>query len=184
LRFRSSNPGETRAIARRLAAATLAIEETGRVGFVVALEGPLGAGKTQWAKGLAAGFDVAPDLVVSPTFVIANEYEGRRRLVHADLYRLESDAELEAAGLLDWLAPDTVLVVEWADRFPAALPSDRVRVRLARSAEAAEVRAIEIDATGPLARRVLDRMTADEATLATPTGDVRPRSEGEAPPWR
>ena len=142
-------------MARCLAEAIEAVDATRAVGFVVALAGPLGAGKTEWVKGLAHGFGIEPDGVVSPTFVIATEHGGARALVHADLYRLASAGELDAAGFLDWLAPGQVVALEWADRFPAALPADRVEVRIARDADAPETRAIEVEATGALAQRVV-----------------------------
>lgn len=124
--------------------------------LVVALIGPLGAGKTEWVKGLAEGLGVDPRLVASPSFVIASEYPGRRRLAHVDLYRIESEAELEATGFLDLLHPGAVVAVEWADRFPAALPADRIEVRIGREAAAGpEERDIELRATGPAAWKVI-----------------------------
>lgn len=121
----------------------------------MALIGPLGAGKTEWVKGLAEGLGVDPRLVASPTFVIASEYPGRRPLAHVDLYRIESEAELEAAGFVDLLAPGAVVAVEWADRFPAALPGDRIEVRIERTAQAPEERDVELRAAGALAGRAL-----------------------------
>ena len=107
----------------------------------MSLVGALGAGKTEFAKGLAEGLGLPAALVASPTFTIAQELElpvrsgGPRRLVHADCFRLESREELEAAGLLDWLAPGSVLVAEWGDRFEAALGSDRLEVRIRELAD-------------------------------------------------
>jgi tRNA threonylcarbamoyladenosine biosynthesis protein TsaE len=129
----------------------------------VALVGPLGAGKTAFVQGLAEGLGVDPGEVASPTFVIASEYPETRglRLVHADLYRLESEAELEAAGFRDLLAPDVVLAVEWADRFPDALPRDRLEVRIGRQPGAeATHREIFAVALGPAAAQVLARWRA------------------------
>lgn len=142
------------------------------MGFVIGLTGPLGAGKTEWVKGLAAGLGVAPELVASPTFVIASEYPGRRPLVHADFYRIESEGELEAAGFLDWLAPGRVVAIEWADRFPRALPADRVEVRLARDPATPDERDVEFRAGGPVAARVLQCLEAGS------------RREEEGAPWR
>jgi tRNA threonylcarbamoyladenosine biosynthesis protein TsaE len=184
LRFRSSERAQTRAIAHRLARAIERVEETRRVGFVVALEGPLGAGKTEWVKGLAEGFGIEPDLVASPTFVIANEYDARRRLVHADLYRLEHDGELDAAGLGDWLAPGQVVAVEWADRFPGAMPEDRVVVRIARVANEPDAREIEIEATGVLAARVALHLASESEDEAPAPRAPAPSQRGEAAPWR
>ena len=76
----------------------------------------LGSGKTVLVQGLAAGLG-APDVPTSPTFVLIRHYPGRLELVHADLYRVESRAEVEALGLLE-LAADGVLAVEWAERAP------------------------------------------------------------------
>lgn len=128
------------------------------MGFVIGLTGPLGAGKTEWVKGLAAGLGIAPELVASPTFVIASEYPGRRRLVHADFYRLESEGELEAAGFLDWLEPGRVVAIEWADRFVRALPADHIEVRLSRDPATPDEREIEFRAGGPIAAHVLQSL--------------------------
>jgi tRNA threonylcarbamoyladenosine biosynthesis protein TsaE len=157
LRFRSRSAQETRRAARRLAEAIEAAEETRTVGLVIGLAGPLGAGKTEWVKGLAEGLGIEPDLVTSPTFVIASEYAGRRELVHADLYRLDHAGELDAAGFPDWLVPGHVVAVEWADRFPDALPADRIELRLARAAGADGERWVDVDAAGPIAGGVVRR---------------------------
>jgi len=127
------------------------------VGLVIGLAGPLGAGKTEWVKGLAEGFGIEPELVTSPTFVIASEYAGRRELVHADLYRLDHPAELDAAGFADWLVPGHVVAIEWADRFPDALPRDRIDLSLERTAGAAGERWVEVAAAGPIAGAVVAR---------------------------
>ena len=128
---------------------------------MVALIGPLGAGKTVFAKGLAEGIGVDPAVVASPTFVIACEYRGPggRRLAHVDLYRIQSAGELEEAGFLDLLEPGVLVAVEWADRFPEALPSDRLEVTIARSEspDAPESRLLEAKARGPGARAALAR---------------------------
>jgi tRNA threonylcarbamoyladenosine biosynthesis protein TsaE len=136
--------------------------------MVVALIGDLGAGKTVFAKGVAEGLGLDPAQVQSPTFVIASEYRvdggsALRRLVHADLYRLEVPGEeVEAAGLSDWLAADTLLLVEWADRAPEVLPEDRLEVRLsAPAAGAPEGRMLEIRARGSAAQGALERWRAE-----------------------
>jgi len=128
---------------------------------VVALEGPLGAGKTVFVKGLAAGLGLDPAGVSSPTFVIASEYPARAglRLAHVDLYRVESPAELDAAGFLDLLEPGAVLAVEWADRLPEALPRDRLELRIERpDPEAAPTRRVlHARASGHTSEAVLAR---------------------------
>jgi tRNA threonylcarbamoyladenosine biosynthesis protein TsaE len=86
-------------------------------GLVVGLSGDLGAGKTQLVKGLARGLGITAR-VHSPTFTLVNEYSGGRlRLFHLDLYRLETREQIVAAGLVDYLQPDGVAVIEWAERW-------------------------------------------------------------------
>ncbi len=128
--FRCWRPDRTRESARALSGAI------GAGGLVVSLAGALGTGKTVFVKGLAAGLGVDPEAVSSPTFAIAHEYAGPagRRLAHVDLYRIQSIAELEDAGFLDLLEPGAVIAVEWGDRFPEALPRDRLDLRLTRPA--------------------------------------------------
>jgi tRNA threonylcarbamoyladenosine biosynthesis protein TsaE len=162
LRFRSPSPEATRAAARSLASA---IDEEG---LLVALCGPLGAGKTVFVKGLAAGLGIDPAQVASPTFVIASAYapsEAGRRLAHVDLYRVDSVAELDAAGFLDLLAPGWVVAVEWADRLPDALPAERLEIRIARTdstrADASQEREVEAAARGAVAEAVLARWQAE-----------------------
>lgn len=152
----SPSPEATRAAGRALGRAI------DRDGAVIALVGPLGAGKTVFAKGVAEGLGVDPGAVASPTFVIANEYPapGGRTLVHVDCYRVASVGELEAAGLLDWLAPGSVVLVEWGDRFPEALPADRLRVELARGTGDASRRELSAVASGPAAEALLARWRA------------------------
>lgn len=109
-----------RAIGRRL-----------RDGMVVALVGHLGAGKTHLVKGIAMGNGLRdPDDVTSPTFVLVNEYAGRLRLHHIDLYRLRDARELAGLGLEDLACAGAAVVVEWADRFPDAMPADALWVHL------------------------------------------------------
>jgi tRNA threonylcarbamoyladenosine biosynthesis protein TsaE len=102
-----------------------------RPGDVVALEGPLGVGKTLLVQGVARGLGVDPATpVTSPTFTLVGEYPGRIPLRHADFYRVESLERLEDAGFEDLLDERGVLVVEWAERFASVLPADRLWIRL------------------------------------------------------
>jgi len=170
MRFRSPAAPDTRAAGRDLAAATAS------EGAVVALVGPLGAGKTVFAKGVAEGLGLSPHALASPTFTIAQELvaPGGLRLVHADLFRIESAAELEAAGWLDWLAPGTLLLVEWADRFPEELPADRLEVRLAFDPSGEPVRAIEARALGPRSGALLGRWRARREAAGVPLTEPPP----------
>ena len=114
------DPAETRALAARLA--TVA-----RAGDLLCLVGDLGAGKTQFAKGFAAGLGIE-DVVNSPTFVLMAEYVGRLPLFHLDLYRLADAADALAGGLIDERQLEGVVLVEWAERLGEALPAGRLDV--------------------------------------------------------
>lgn len=93
-------------------------------GDVIALQGDLGAGKTNFVQGLARGLGVTED-VNSPTFILANEYwSGRLPLYHIDAYRLENAAGAHGFGLDDYLNGEGVTVIEWAERVRDALPRD------------------------------------------------------------
>ena len=109
------------------------------VGDVLALVGPLGAGKTTFVQGVARGAEVAPDRhVASPTFALVNEHPGRVPLVHADLYRINDPRELDELGLSD--AFDRAAVaIEWLDRFPEAAPAERLTIELEIAADGARV---------------------------------------------
>ena len=125
-------------------------------GEVLALIGALGAGKTTLVRGIAAGLDMPPEFVSSPTFVLAHEYEGRVPLVHLDLYRLRTVAEAESIGLNDYLSGSAVVVIEWADRFPRWLPEDRLEIQLTHRSPA--TREAMIMAQGPRSSLLLARI--------------------------
>ncbi|REJ33402.1 MAG: tRNA (adenosine(37)-N6)-threonylcarbamoyltransferase complex ATPase subunit type 1 TsaE, partial [Bacillota bacterium] len=119
----SSSPEETRRLARRLGA------EAGP-GQVFALSGPLGAGKTEFARGLLEGLGVPGDEVASPTFTLINQHQGRLPVVHIDVYRLEDPGEIWDLGLDDALEAGAVAVIEWAERLGRELPAQRLHVYL------------------------------------------------------
>ena len=107
--FISHSPAETEALGERFGRAA-------RRGLVIALAGDLGAGKTQFVRGVARGLGCA-GRVHSPTFTLVNEYGGGRlKLFHLDLYRLETAAQILSAGIEEFLQPDGVAVIEWAER--------------------------------------------------------------------
>lgn len=105
----SHSPAETQSLGERFGRAA-------QHGWVIALSGDLGAGKTQFVKGLARGLG-ATGRVHSPTFTLVNEYGGGRlNLFHLDLYRLETPEQILTAGIEEFLSPDGVAVIEWAER--------------------------------------------------------------------
>ncbi|HET6573970.1 MAG TPA: tRNA (adenosine(37)-N6)-threonylcarbamoyltransferase complex ATPase subunit type 1 TsaE [Fimbriiglobus sp.] len=109
-------------------------------GAVVALVGPLGAGKTHLTRTIAEGLLVAnPAAVNSPTFVLIQEYPGPVPVYHFDTYRLSGPREFAELGVEEYFAGDGVCVVEWADKVADVLPADHLRV--------------EITPTGPTTRR-------------------------------
>jgi tRNA threonylcarbamoyladenosine biosynthesis protein TsaE len=111
----SRSPAETFALGQKHAASL-------RNGSVIALVGDLGAGKTHFVKGLAAGLGHAEE-VTSPTFTLLHEYAGGRLpLYHFDFYRLDSEDEALRMGLDDYLEATGVCVVEWGDKFRSLLP--------------------------------------------------------------
>ncbi len=122
------SPNETRAIGRELAGIL-------QPGDVVLLAGQLGAGKTEFAKGIAEGLGIE-ETVVSPTFTIVREYSGIRpvlqevRMLHVDVYRLDHAQELLDLGLEDLAADEAVTVVEWGDAVAGLLPADHLLVEI------------------------------------------------------
>jgi tRNA threonylcarbamoyladenosine biosynthesis protein TsaE len=118
--LRSDAPRRTRALGRALGARAVR-------GAVLTLIGPLGAGKTQLAKGVADGLGVTT-VVNSPTFVLMNEHVGRLRLFHVDAYRLDEPGDALAAGLFDERQAEGVTVLEWADRLDGWLPLERLDI--------------------------------------------------------
>ena len=137
---RAEGIDDTRALAR-------ALGEVAPARMVVALVGPLGAGKTTFVQALAAGLGIRSP-VVSPTFTILAEID--ERLLHGDLYRVEPH-ELAGIGfeeaVLDWPG---VVAVEWADRAAGTLPADRIDVRFDRPL-------VHVEATGAVHRPIVER---------------------------
>jgi tRNA threonylcarbamoyladenosine biosynthesis protein TsaE len=138
--------GETRALGARLAAAA-------RPGDLLCLIGDLGAGKTQLAKGFAAGLGIT-DTVSSPTFVLMSEYAGRLPLFHVDLYRLADAADAFAGGLIDERQLEGVALVEWAERLGEALPAARLDVVIDGTGD--EPRTIALRTSDPAYARYLE----------------------------
>ena len=107
-------------------------------GEVIAVCGQLGSGKTHLIKGIAAGAGATDsNSVNSPTFVIVNEYKGRLDIYHIDAYRLNSTSEFEMLGFDDFCYPQSVVLIEWADKIESALRTiDYIRIELSHAGRA------------------------------------------------
>jgi tRNA threonylcarbamoyladenosine biosynthesis protein TsaE len=115
-------------------------------GTTVALCGTLGAGKTRLVQAIAAACGVDRRQVVSPTFVLIQEYRGRRPVYHIDVYRLRDDAEFMDLGPDEYFESDGLVLVEWADRVQDLLPRDRVEIHIRVTGDTS--RRFEITARG------------------------------------
>lgn len=119
-----------------------------REGTVLCLEGDLGAGKTLFVQSLAHTLGVEGE-VTSPTFNLMNVYEGICRIYHFDLYRLETEDELDDIGFYEYTEePEGIVVIEWPDKFPESLPDDYVRVRITRTNGTEDRRRFEFASVG------------------------------------
>jgi tRNA threonylcarbamoyladenosine biosynthesis protein TsaE len=108
-------------------------------GATVALCGTLGAGKTRLVQAIAAAYGVPRSDVVSPTFVLCQQYRGTRTINHLDAYRLHDEDEFRELGVEELFASDAITIVEWADKIAGALPDHYIQ--------------IDIEVTGPTSRR-------------------------------
>jgi tRNA threonylcarbamoyladenosine biosynthesis protein TsaE len=122
-------------------------------GAVVALIGPLGAGKTHLVRAIAIGLDIAnPAVVNSPTFVLIQEYDARLPIYHFDAYRLTREAEFADLGVHEYYERGGVCLIEWADKVPAVLPKERLEVRI--TITGAETRRVEMTGFGERYERI------------------------------
>ncbi len=133
------SPEESRRLGRLLGAHA-------RPGDILLLRGRLGVGKTTLVQGLAEGLGVT-DLVTSPSFTLVHEHDGRLKLYHLDLYRLEA-ADLSDIGIEDVLGAKAVVAVEWSERMPPHLPGDALEIEI-EFAEEPESRCLRLSPRGP-----------------------------------
>ncbi len=132
---------ETAALGRRLG-------ELLQPGDFVALTGELGAGKTQFARGVAVGLAVDPaQPVTSPTYTLMNVYHGRCPLYHFDLYRLSGDDDAAELGFAEYFHGDGVCLVEWAERLSVEMPAERLLVCFNHTGD--NRRRLDFEAFGP-----------------------------------
>jgi tRNA threonylcarbamoyladenosine biosynthesis protein TsaE len=156
-------------VLRSLSLETDSADRTRRVGAIlgalvepgdlVALEGDLGAGKTVFVKGMAAGLGVPPGEVRSPTFTLVQRHDGGRLpLVHVDAYRLAGAEGLLDLGLDEVLDPRAAAVIEWAPRVGAALPRERLEGRFEHAGETR--RRLTFEARGARAAALVGALAA------------------------
>lgn len=119
----SKSPGDTLKIGRMIA-------KTLRPGDIICLLGDLGSGKTVLTKGIASGLGIKVEEVISPTFVIIREYQGKLPLYHFDLYRIEDCKDILSLGYDEYFFDAGVTVVEWAERLNPLMPKDYLEVKL------------------------------------------------------
>jgi tRNA threonylcarbamoyladenosine biosynthesis protein TsaE len=136
-------------------------------GTTVGLCGTLGAGKTRLVQAVAVAAGVEPGRATSPTFVLVQEYHGRRTIYHVDAYRVRDEDEFLDLGPDEWFESDAVVLVEWADRVAGSLPPERIDVRIEVTGHSA--RRFEIAGRGPRCEEVVSqlarRLAGGEAKL-------------------
>ena len=147
LEWTSKSAAETQQLAERIGLLTGG-------GTVIALVGELGSGKTAFVQGLARGLQVPESYrITSPSFTIINEYPGRFRLIHIDLYRIDAGADLQDLGLVELLHGDGVAAIEWAERLQSDLPEEHLLIEMKIIDD--ETRQILIRACGSKSTRLM-----------------------------
>lgn len=150
--FLSESESDTNRLGAALADALLP-------GMVVALDGPLGAGKTRLVQAVAVALGVPREAVTSPTFVMVNEYtQGRLPVYHFDAYRVRDLDEFSELGADEYFFSSGVCLVEWGERVAAALPADRLDIEIEVTGESG--RQFAIAATGAVAEAQLAVLVA------------------------
>ncbi len=127
-------------------------------GTTVSLCGILGAGKTRLVRAIAEASGVAPKTVVSPTFVLIQEYEGRRPIYHLDAYRLRDVDEFLQLGPEEYFDGEGLTLVEWADRVEVAMPRDRIEIHIEVTGET--TREFRLTAVGRGFEAVMEELEA------------------------
>lgn len=159
-----ADPDGTRAFGRRLG-------ELAFPGLVIALTGPLGAGKTHLVRAVAEGLDVRDSRVVSsPTFVLIQEYQGRLPICHFDAYRLRGAAEFFDLGAHEYFEGGGVCLVEWADRVPECLPADFLGISI--EVTGATTRRLTVEGRGARPGELVRRLRPSGYSCATSVTSV------------
>ena len=108
--------------------------EKAKKGEIYCLEGELGTGKTVFAKGFAKGLGIE-EIVDSPTFTIVKEYQGREKLYHFDVYRIEDVEELQEIGFSEMISGDAICLIEWASQIEEEIPKDAKWITIEKDLE-------------------------------------------------
>ena len=137
--FISHSAAETEAVGRDLARM---LEESGRDRAFIAFRGEMGVGKTAFTRGFASHFGITG--VKSPTYTIVNEYAGRVRIFHFDMYRIEDSSDLASIGYDDYVRARGYCIAEWSENVEEDLPEDTVTVTISRLPSGEDDREIEI----------------------------------------
>lgn len=119
----TNSPFETRSLGEK-------IGKLLQPGDIICLEGDLGAGKTLFSKGVAAGLGIAEEEVSSPTFTLINEYQGRLPLYHMDVYRLDDEEAMEGLGLDEYFYGTGTCLVEWANKLGSLTPQEALFIEI------------------------------------------------------
>lgn len=127
MEFITSNADSTMELGRKLG-------QLLKSGDIICITGDLGAGKTHFTKGVAEGLEIK-DPITSPTFTIVNEYEGRLKLNHFDVYRVCDPDEIEAIGFDEYIFSDAVSIIEWANFIEELIPKEHIWINIKRSPE-------------------------------------------------
>ncbi|AGB40305.1 ATPase, YjeE family [Halobacteroides halobius DSM 5150] len=134
LKVKTDNPEETFKLGKK-------IGNKLNPGDIVCLQGSLGAGKTSLAKGICAGLGVK-DKITSPTYTIVNEYQGRMKVNHMDLYRIKAEEELYDLGFEEYIYGSGVTIIEWPDKAGSLIPDNYLDINLHGEGNYREIRLI------------------------------------------
>ncbi|HIJ55547.1 MAG TPA: tRNA (adenosine(37)-N6)-threonylcarbamoyltransferase complex ATPase subunit type 1 TsaE [Deltaproteobacteria bacterium] len=138
-----------------------------QAGTVLALYGDLGSGKTVFVQGLGMGLNVPEDYTItSPTYTLINEYPGRIKLFHVDLYRIANPVEMEDTGLDDVFRNDASAAIEWADRLGEDLPENHIKIQF--KINGTESRKIKFSAYGQSGVNLLKTVVKDRPCSGDP----------------
>ena len=138
--YNVNSTGATEALGARLAAA---LDDGGISRAFIALFGEMGVGKTAFVRGFCSHLNISG--VRSPTYTIVNEYRGKRRVYHFDLYRIEDSGDLESIGFDDYVRAAGYCLSEWSERVPDEIPEDAIHVSICRVPGKENERTVEID---------------------------------------